>query len=147
MAVFVDGLPVVDLVGGWADADRTRAWAADTLVDVYSVGKALVALLALQLVDEGRIGLDDPVASMWPEFAAGGKAGATVRHALCHRAGRPGHPTPLTNEDLWDWDTMADRAGRHRGVVGAGDPPRLPHQHLRPPGGRAGPTGGRRPAR
>jgi len=106
VAVFVEGLPVVDLVGGWADADRTRAWAPDTLVDVYSVGKALVALLALQLVDQGRIGLDDPVASTWPEFAAGGKAGATVRHALCHRAGVPAIRQPLTNEDLWDWDTM-----------------------------------------
>ena len=106
VAVFVDGLPVVDLVGGWVDADRSRLWAPDTLVDVYSVGKALVALLALQLIDEGQIGLDDPVAATWPGFAAGGKADATVRHALCHRAGVPAIREPLTNEDLWNWDTM-----------------------------------------
>ena len=93
-------------MGGWADADRTRLWRTDTLVDVYSVGKAVVALLALQLVDEGRIALDDPVASVWPEFAAGGKESATIRHALCHRAGVPAIRIPLTNADLWEWDTM-----------------------------------------
>ena len=106
LCVLVDGEPVIDLVGGWADADRTRLWQADTLVDVYSVGKAVVALLALQLVDEGRIALDDPVASVWPEFAAGGKESATMRHALCHRAGVPAIRIPLTDADLWEWDTM-----------------------------------------
>ncbi len=106
LCVLVDGELVIDLVGGWADADRTRLWRTDTLVDVYSVGKAVVALLALQLVDEGRIALDDPVASVWPEFAAGGKESATIRHALCHRAGVPAIRIPLTNADLWEWDTM-----------------------------------------
>ncbi len=106
LCVLVDGEPVIDLVGGWADADRTRLWQADTLVDVSSVGKAVVALLALQLVDEGRIVLDDPVASVWPEFAAGGKESATMRHALCHRAGVPAIRIPLTDADLWEWDTM-----------------------------------------
>jgi CubicO group peptidase (beta-lactamase class C family) len=102
----VDGEPVVDLVGGWADADHRRRWEADTLVDVYSVGKALLGVLALGLVDEGRIGLDDPVASVWPEFAAGGKAGVTLRQALCHRAGVPAIREPLTDRDLVDWERM-----------------------------------------
>jgi CubicO group peptidase (beta-lactamase class C family) len=107
VAVFVGGELVVDLAGGWTDMERTREWGPDTLVDVYSVGKAVVALLLLQLVDEGRLGLDDPVASVWPEFAVGGKAAATVRHALCHRAGVPAIRRPLTDGDLSDWDTMA----------------------------------------
>ena len=76
VTVIVDGVEVVDLHGGWADEACTQPWAPSTLVNFYSVGKALVALLALQLVDEGRLDLDDPVASVWPEFAAAGK-GAT----------------------------------------------------------------------
>ena len=106
VTVMVDGEALVELVGGWADAGRTRPWMADTMVDFYSVGKAMVALLALQAVDDGRVGLDDPVASIWPEFAAGGKATATVRHALCHRAGVPAIRQPLTDDDLWHWDRM-----------------------------------------
>jgi len=106
VTVIRDGEIVVDLVGGWADGERTRRWAPDTIVDFYSVGKALVALSLLRLVDEGRIDLDDRIASVWPEFAAGGKETATVRHALCHRAGVPAISEPLTNDDLWSWDRM-----------------------------------------
>lgn len=97
---------VVDLVGGWTDADRSHEWSTDTIVDFYSVGKALVAISLLQLIDEGRIGLDDRIASVWPEFAVGGKDAATVRHALCHRAGVPAIAQRLTNDDLWSWDRM-----------------------------------------
>jgi len=106
ICVIVDRRVVVDLVGGWADEARLRPWRPDTLVDVYSVGKPLVALLALQLVEDGRIGLDDPVSSVWPEFGAAGKEHATLRHALCHRAGVPAIREQLTDDDLWNWDRM-----------------------------------------
>jgi CubicO group peptidase (beta-lactamase class C family) len=106
VCVFVDGRIVVDLIGGFADDARSRRWTPDTLVDVYSVGKPIVGLLALQLIDAGSVGLDDPVASVWPEFASGGKETATLRHALCHRAGVPAIREPLTNDDLWDWEQM-----------------------------------------
>ena len=97
---------VVDLVGGWSDGARTQPWTSDTIVDFYSVGKALVAISLLQLVDAGRIGLDDPISSVWPEFATGGQELATVRHALCHRAGVPAITERLTNDALWDWEVM-----------------------------------------
>ena len=106
VCVIVDGRVVVDLVGGWANEAGTRAWQSDTLVNFYSLGKALIGLLALQQVDAGRVGLDEPVASIWPEFGVGGKEHATVRHALSHRAGVPAIAERLTNDDLWDWDRM-----------------------------------------
>jgi len=106
VTVVVGGVTVVELAGGWAATAPLRPWEHDTLVDIYSAGKPFVALLVLQLVDAGLLGLDDPVASVWPEFAQGGKAGATVRHALCHRAGVPAIRAPLSNEDLWDWGRM-----------------------------------------
>ena len=43
---------------------------------------------------------------MWPEFGAEGRRRATLRHALCHRAGVPAIREPLTNDDLWDWRRM-----------------------------------------
>ena len=108
VCVVLDGDTVVDLAGGWSDGARSRPWTTGTLVDFYSVGKAFVALLALRLVDAGRIGLDDPIATVWPEFAAAGKGDATLRHALCHRAGVPALRRRLTDDDLWRWDVMAD---------------------------------------
>lgn len=104
--VIVEGRTVVDLWGGWTSVERTAPWQSDTLVNSYSVGKAIVSLLLLQLVDEGRVGLDQPVAELWPAFAAHGKERATVRHALSHRAAVPAIRTPLTNDDLWDFDAM-----------------------------------------
>ena len=108
VCVMLGGTTVVDLVGGWTTAARGETWRHDTLVDYYSVGKAFVALTALQLVDRGVLQLDEPVARVWPEFAAGGKEAATLRHALCHRAGVPAIRTPLGNDDLWHWRRMAD---------------------------------------
>jgi CubicO group peptidase (beta-lactamase class C family) len=106
VGVLVDHQVMVDLVGGWADRARLHPWQMDTLVNFYSVGKPLVALLALQLVDAGLIGLEDPLVSVWPEFGAGGKDAATLRQALCHRAGVPAIREPLVNNDLWNWDRM-----------------------------------------
>src|SRR3974390_2830125 len=82
VSVRVGGEPVVDLWGGLADAATGRVWERDTLVNFYSAGKPLVASLVLRLVDDGLVGLDDPVACLWPEFEAGAKGSATVRHAL-----------------------------------------------------------------
>ncbi len=106
VCVIVRGDVVVDLVGGWADEAHTRPWDHTTIVDFYSAGKALLALLVLQLVDRGELSLDTPIAEVWPEFAANGKHTATVRHALCHRAGVPAIRERLTNDDLWSWDRM-----------------------------------------
>ena len=105
-AVTIDGRTVIDLWGGWADAAETRPWRSDTLVNAYSVGKPIVAIEVLQLVASGELELDEPASRWWPELLAG-QHGATVRDALCHRAGVPSIRQPLTNEALWSWDTMA----------------------------------------
>jgi CubicO group peptidase (beta-lactamase class C family) len=104
--VVVHGEVVVDLVGGWVDAAHTAAWRHDTIVDVYSVGKAVLASLLLQLVDDGTVGLDQPVAELWPAFGKGGKSRATVAHVLTHRAGVPAIRELLSDDDLLDWDRM-----------------------------------------
>lgn len=107
LCVIQHGEVLVDLWGGWADDERSRPWQADTLVDFYSAGKAIVATLLLQLVDRGDIGLDTPVAEVWPEFGAHGKHRVTIRQALCHEAAVPAIRATLTDADLFDWDTMA----------------------------------------
>lgn len=106
VCVKVAGETLVDLWGGLADSETGRPWERDTLVDFYSAGKPLVASLVLRLVDRGLVDLDEPVAGLWPEFGVAGKRSATLRHALSHRAGVPAISIPLTNDDLWSWETM-----------------------------------------
>ena len=106
VCVSIGGVNVVDLWGGYADAANTKAWARDTLVNVFSVGKALCAIAALRVVEQGRVGLDAPVAALWPEFAQGGKGEITLRHILCHQAGLPAIAEPLPDGAALDWQTI-----------------------------------------
>jgi CubicO group peptidase (beta-lactamase class C family) len=106
VALAVHGRPVVDLWGGWMDEARTRAWERDTLVDVFSVGKAMAALCVLLLVERGQVDLDAPVARYWPEFASSGKSDVTVRTLLAHRAGLPGIRRDLGGDVIYDWEAM-----------------------------------------
>jgi CubicO group peptidase (beta-lactamase class C family) len=114
IAVTVHGRPVVDLWGGWCDLPQSRQWSRDTLVNVFSVGKALTAICILQLRDRGLIELDFPVEKYWPEFAAHGKDKITVRHLLCHQAGLPALRDPLPDGAMLDWALMTDALARER---------------------------------
>jgi CubicO group peptidase (beta-lactamase class C family) len=75
-------------------------------VNAYSVGKPIVAMVLLQHVGRGAVDLDARASNYWPELVAGHE-GATVRDALCHRAGIPAIRAALTNGDLSHWDVMA----------------------------------------
>src|ERR1700730_7349767 len=69
----VHGTVVADLWGGRAGHGPGRPWQRDTLVNVFSVGKGLIAACAARLVGERRLDADVPVARYWPEFGAAGK--------------------------------------------------------------------------
>ncbi|MCX4883246.1 serine hydrolase [Streptomyces sp. NBC_00847] len=107
VAVFVDGEPVVDVWGGFADVGRTVPGERDTIVNVWSVTKTMTALCALVLADRGELDLDAPVVRYWPEFAAAGKGGVLVRHLLSHTAGLPDWDGPV--EELYDWPAATAR--------------------------------------
>ena len=78
---------VVDLWAGPADKDGQEMWQEDTLLNLFSCTKTFAAVATLQLVGEGKLELDAPVARYWPEFAAAGKERITVRQLLCHHGG------------------------------------------------------------
>ena len=105
-ALVIEGETVVDLWAGYRDRARTMPWERDTLVCMMSVTKSVGALCVLLLVDRGRIDLAAPVATYWPEFAANGKAGITVRMLLAQQACLP-YVDELGTGDLWDPDKAA----------------------------------------
>src|SRR5436190_16328133 len=108
LAVHVGPRVVLDLWGGHADAARTRPWERDTLVNLYSVGKAVSAVCALRLVEAGRLDLDAPVARYWPEFAQAGKAAIPVRFLLTHQVALPAVARPLPLGAWQHWDVMTE---------------------------------------
>jgi CubicO group peptidase (beta-lactamase class C family) len=104
--VYYDGRSVVDVWGGAADRAAGRLWARDTIVIVFSCTKGATALAANQLIEAGRLDPDATVAAYWPEFAANGKAGITVRMVLSHRAGLAAVDGELTLNDVAAWDPV-----------------------------------------
>ena len=102
----LDGETVVDLWGGYVDLERTLEWQPDTIVSTASTTKGMTSICAHQLVEQGRLDLDAPVALYWPEFAAGGKERLRVRWLLSHQAGLPAVSKPLPEGALFDWDVM-----------------------------------------
>jgi CubicO group peptidase (beta-lactamase class C family) len=86
-AIHLEGRKVVDLWGGYRDGRRRLPWQQDTLVSVFSATKGMAATAMAVAHSRGLFELDEPVASYWPAFAAGGKAMITVRQLLAHQAG------------------------------------------------------------
>jgi CubicO group peptidase (beta-lactamase class C family) len=72
------------------DPVNDRAYDGDTLGVLMSCTKGAVAIVIHRLAERGVIGLDDPVARWWPEFAANGKDAITIAHCLTHSAGPDG---------------------------------------------------------
>ncbi|MGA2503169.1 MAG: serine hydrolase domain-containing protein [Anaerolineales bacterium] len=104
--VTVDGAEVVDLWGGVTDLAGTCPWHADTLVNVWSSTKGLLALAMHMLAERGLLDFDAPVAYYWPEFAQKGKGSVLVRHILTHTAGLPAPSMKVPDESVYDWDVM-----------------------------------------
>ncbi|MEV0379313.1 serine hydrolase domain-containing protein [Nonomuraea sp. NPDC050643] len=106
VAVYRDGVQIVDVVAGVADPEAGRPVTPDTPFYNFSIGKGATATVAHVLAERGLFGYDTPVAELWPEFARHGKQGVTVRHVLSHTAGVPGVPLDTTPEDVCDWGRM-----------------------------------------
>ncbi|MFE0107225.1 serine hydrolase domain-containing protein [Streptomyces sp. NPDC059009] len=107
VTVYRDGQKVVDLWGGTQDIDGTAPWRQGTAQIVRSATKGVAAAALLLLHQRGRLDLDEPVGSYWPEFKAAGKEQVRVRDLLAHRAGVPALDRPLTPSEALDPDLAA----------------------------------------
>ena len=103
VALVLGGELVVDLWGGTID-DAGTSWAEDTIINSWSTTKTMTALCMLMLADRGEIDFDAPVSKYWPEFSANGKDNVLVRHLMSHTAGLSGWDSPITIDDVLDWE-------------------------------------------
>lgn len=106
LCVQVAGETVLDVWGGVIDRHGEQLWQRDTLVNIFSSGKPVAAVVLLQMVAEGRLQLDTPLQEYWPELAQQGQQHITLRHVLSHQAGLPAILEPLAAEALYDWSQM-----------------------------------------
>src|ERR1700742_2317742 len=69
VAVYRDGVKVVDLWGGYRNGFTKEPWQHDTMVNMFSTTKGVAALAVAVAVSRGLFAYDDKVADHWPEFA------------------------------------------------------------------------------
>ncbi len=102
--------------------DRTWGVPPEVPFLLFSAGKPFIAVLTHRLAAAGALHLDDPIARHWPEFAAHGKDGITVRQVLQHRSGLP-WARSLVRDALacpsWERSTRALAAARPHHAPGA----------------------------
>lgn len=67
--VLRDGKPVYQKAAGWRDRETSSPMRMDTIFRIASQSKAITSAAVMMLVEEGRIGLSDPVSRFIPEFA------------------------------------------------------------------------------
>ena len=67
--VLQDGKPVYERAFGWSDKEAGRKMTADTIFRIASQTKALTSVAILSLMEEGKIGLNDPAGRYIPTFA------------------------------------------------------------------------------
>lgn len=85
---------------------------ADTRFVVFSATKPFVAAAVWQLVAEGTLRWDEPVAALIPEFATHGKDAVTLDHLMLHTAGFP--TAPLGPPAWWTRQGRRERFARWR---------------------------------
>jgi CubicO group peptidase (beta-lactamase class C family) len=73
---------------GYANVEHGVPVRPDTVFQSGSLGKQFTAATVMTLVEDGKIGLDDPIAKYFPEAPEPFRA-VTVRHLLTHTSGIP----------------------------------------------------------
>ncbi len=74
--------------GNRALEPRREPMTLDTIFDLASLTKVIATTTAvMQLVEQGKVRLNDPVAKYLPEFAQNGKDDVTIRQLLTHYSG------------------------------------------------------------
>ena len=99
LAIYKSGKLIADICAG-------QNVGQDTLFPVFSVGKGLVATLALKLYEEGKLDFDAPVSEYWKEFACNGKEDIKVWMIFSHRTGLHNMPVLESFEEQCDWQKM-----------------------------------------
>ena len=103
VAIYHRGAPVVDIAAGAFTPDG-GVYDRSTLQLVFSTTKGITAIAVAMCVERGLLDYDATVATYWPEFAAAGKAEATVAQLLSHQLGLI-TVDGLSLEEALDWDT------------------------------------------
>jgi len=97
LAVVKDGRILRAKGYGLANVELGVKATPETVYQSGSVGKQFTSLAVMMLVEEGKVGLDDPISRYLPQAPAAW-APITVRHLMSHTSGLKDYALPLWHE-------------------------------------------------
>ena len=83
-----DGVVVYERYTGYSNRKNKTPVDSSTSLQVASTGKTLTSAAVLKLIQEGKMGLNDPVTKFFPNFPY---TDVTVKMLLSHRSGLPNY--------------------------------------------------------
>jgi serine beta-lactamase-like protein LACTB, mitochondrial len=107
VAVVVDDRLAWSSGYGLADVESNVPAKANTVYRIASISKTFAAICIMQLVEQGRVALDDPIQKYVPSFPPKGTAPITLRHILSHTSGIR-HYSPGEMESVTTYRSIAD---------------------------------------
>jgi CubicO group peptidase (beta-lactamase class C family) len=123
-----NGILAIEAIG-LAESEGSRPMRSDTLFRIASMTKPITGIAVMILVEEGKLGLDDPVSKHLPDFAGQMMLGwhqgdsyiakkparaITIRDLMTHTSGLPDGPLPDSPErDAKPAATLAELAERY----------------------------------
>ncbi|HYC89189.1 MAG TPA: serine hydrolase [Thermoanaerobaculia bacterium] len=84
------GTPLLRKGYGMADLEQGTKMTPEAVFRIGSITKQFTAAAVLQLVESGKVALDDPLAKYFPAVPTGGKT-VTIEHLLTHTSGIPSY--------------------------------------------------------
>lgn len=88
--VVKDGKVLLRGAYGVANLSTKEALQADHVMRLGSITKQFTAVAILQLIEAGKMALNDPVSKFFPDYPASGKR-ITIEHLLTHTSGIPSY--------------------------------------------------------
>ncbi|MBM3934978.1 MAG: beta-lactamase family protein [SAR202 cluster bacterium] len=82
-----DGRTVLHEAAGWKDREAGKPMAAGTLFNIRSMTKPIGGMVIQMLIDDGVLGLHDPIGKHLPHFNNPRSGKITIEHLLTHRSG------------------------------------------------------------
>jgi len=101
-----DGAVVASATDGYQDLDARRPVDAETIYHWASITKTFTGIAIMQLRDQGRLALDDPIVKYVPEFRRvhnpyGDISQVTIRHMMTHSSGLRAPTWPWGGDQPW----------------------------------------------
>ncbi|MGE3477203.1 MAG: serine hydrolase domain-containing protein [Rhodospirillaceae bacterium] len=104
---------------GFADIEHNVPMAVDSILRVGSLTKQFTSAALMQLVEQGKVKLDDPIAKFYPDFPRATEV--TIRHLLAHTSGIFNYTSQdMPDAPKWRQAYTADEMIKR---IAANDPP------------------------